>query len=577
MKKATKIAVLSGVMFVGAVASCKDDFLNSQPYGAVNESILANAKGADALLISAYSLADGFGGWGNGQPWGGAVTNWTFGSIAGGDSYKGSEANDQPTITPIERHETDGNNDYIGGKWGNLYDGVARANKAISVLKVIKDMPAALQAQRIGEAKFLRAYYHFEAKKVFGNIPYIDETIEDSRIPNDKDVWPNIIADFEAAAAALPADQAQVGRATKGAAQAMLGKAYLYTKNWAKAKENFDKVITSGKYKLNASFHDNFRALGRNASESVFQVQQAINEGTEGDNGNIGEVLNHPNGGGPGGCCGFHQPSQWLVNSYKVDAKGLPLVDTFNAVDLKNDQGVRGDAPFTPSTETVDPRLDFTVGRRGIPYLDWGPHPGVNWIRDQAYAGPYSPKKSIYYKADENIYTTATGWTKGYTAINYNIIRYADVLLMAAEAEVELGNLEKAREYVNIVRTRAAASVVGPNGTPVVNIPANKPAASYACSNYTAAWTDANAARKAVRFERKLELAMEGHRFFDLVRWGTAADELNTYLTAESKKRTYLAGASFKAGKSEFRPIPIQQITLSAKGGTAQLKQNPGY
>ena len=577
MKKATKIAILSGALVAGVVISCKDDFLNTQPFGAVNEQILANAKGADALLISAYSLADGFGGWGDGNPWGGAVTNWSFGSIAGGDSYKGSEANDQPVITPIERHETDSNNEYIAAKWGNLYDGVARANKAIQVLKVIKDMTPATQAARIGEAKFLRAYYHFEAKKMWGNIPYIDEMLEDTRVPNDKDAWPNIIADLEAAAAVLPATQSQVGRASKGAAQALLGKAYLYSKNWAKAKESFDKVIGSGLYKLNPSFHDNFRVLGRNASESVFQVQQAVNEGTEGDNGNVGEVLNHPHGGGPGGCCGFHQPSQWLANSYKTDAKGLPLIDTFNAVDLKNDQGVKGDAPFTPSTERLDPRIDFTLGRRGIPYLDWGPHPGINWIRDQSYGGPYSPKKSIYYKSDENVNTTASGWTKGYTNINYNIIRYADVLLMAAEAEIELGNLEKARELTNIVRTRAAATVVGPDGTPVANTVANKPAANYVISNYTDKWVDANVARKAVRFERKLELAMEGHRFFDLVRWGIAADELNTYLSAESKKRTYLAGASFKSGKSEYRPLPVTQINLSSKAGVAQLKQNPGY
>ena len=118
--------------------------------------------------------------------------------------------------------------------------------------------------------------------------------------------------------------------------------------------------------------------------------------------------------------------------------------------------GVGATDPFDPTTEALDPRLDWTVGRRGIPYLDWGVHPGTAWIRLQSYGGPYSPKKLVYYKSQEGNLTSASGWTKGYTVNNVKLIRYADVLLMAAECEVEVGTLETARNYVNQIRARAA-------------------------------------------------------------------------------------------------------------------------
>jgi hypothetical protein len=281
-------------------------------------------------------------------------------------------------------------------------------------------------------------------------------------------------------------------------------------------------------------------------------------------------VLNFPYGGGPGTCCGFLQPSQSLVNAYRVDEQGLPFLDTFNDQDVKNDQGLRSTDSFTPDTALLDPRLDWTVGRRGIPYLDWGPHPGQTWIRDQVNGGPYSPKKNVYYKSEEGQNTDGSGWTKGFTANNYTLIRYADVLLWAAETEAQLGNLDKATEYVNRIRKRAAHPegwVKNPDGTP---------AANYKIGLYPL-FPDKTSALKAIQFERKLELAMEGHRFFDLVRWGIAAQELNAYLRAESERRQYLKGATFEAGKDEYFPIPEQAIIQSAIDGVPTLQQNPGY
>ncbi len=565
MQKLAVVGVLAIVIY-----SCGKDFLETQPYGSVNNDLLAtSAKGANALLIAAYSNLDGFSGWDNGTPWGGAASNWTFGSIAGGDAYKGSEAGDQPDITPIERGNVDANNPYLDGKWRNYYDGISRVNGAIKAFTALKDISASEKATRLAEAKFLRAWFHFDLYRIFRNVPYIDETLDDVRVGNATNILPKIQADLIAAIAALPVTQPEIGRITKGAAQAVLGNTYLWEKKYADAKTQFDAIVGSGRYALNAKYHDNFNAATRNSKEGVLEVQQSINDGTT-DNGNNGDILNFPYNGGPAGCCGFHQPSQDLVNAFQVDANGLPLLDTYSATNVKNDDGIKSADPFTPHTGPLDPRIDWTVGRRGIPYLDWGKHPGSVWIRDQAYGGPYAPIKNTHYKSQEGSLTTSSGWTSGYNANNLKLIRYSDVLLQLAEAEVELGNLEKARTLVNQVRQRAA----NPAGF-VMNGAA--PAANYKIGLYTATWTDQAVARKAVRFERRIELGMEGNRFFDLVRWGVAATEKNAYYAREKAKRSYLNGATFTAGKNEIFPIPAKAITQSAKGGTPTLKQNPGY
>lgn len=572
MKRYNWKFLFTSVLVAGMIYSCGNDFLEKQPYGAVTlETLTANLKGANSLLIAAYSNIDGFGGWEQGNPWGNAASNWTFGSIAGGDAYKGSEANDQPIITPIERHEMDGNNEYVIAKWLSIYDGVTRTNNAIRAFAALEGIDEGLRTLRLAEGRFLRGFYHLEGYKMWGKIPYIDETITEFRVPNDADIMPQIQADLKFAVDNLPLTQSEIGRATKGAANALLARAYLTKGDYASAKGVLSAIITSGVYKLTDKYHDNFNAATRNNSEGVLVVQQAVNEGTEGDNGNIGDVLNFPYNGGPGGCCGFHQPSQNLVNAFRTDENGLPLLDTYNNQDVKSDQGISSSDPFEPSTERLDPRLDWTVGRRGIPYLDWGPHPGAAWTRDQKYGGPYSPKKLVYYKGQEGSLTSAAGWTKGYTANNVKLVRYSDVLLMMAECEVETGSLEEARKLVNQVRARAA----NPDG--FVKDDEGNNAANYVIGLYNDPWTNKDVARKAVRHERRIELGMEGHRFFDLVRWGIAAAEKNAYFAVESSKRTYLAGAKFTAGKNEVYPIPAQAITLSAKDGVNTLTQNPGY
>ena len=359
----------------------------------------------------------------------------------------------------------------------------------------------------------------------------------------------------------------------------------MYEKKYTEAKALLDLVYTSGKnaqgvkFALLPKFHQPFDAETENSTESVFAVQYSVNDGApDAANGGWGEVLNFPYNSGPGGCCGFFQPSQDLVNSFQVDAvTGLPNPDNYNATEFKNDQGLTSAQPFTPSTAAVDARLDWSVGRRGIPYLDHGKHPGSDWVRLQSYGGPYNSVKNVFTKAEKDKLADKSFWTSGVTATNYTLIRFADVILLLAECEVEVGSLEKARQLVNEIRARAA----NPAGFVMDGAVA---AANYKVGLYTVPWVDKVAARKAVHFERKLELAMEGHRFFDLVRWGEAKTTLDNYFKYVSgttvptmnNKRTYLAAPTvptFTTGKHEYFPIPQRQIDL----GTGTLKQNPGY
>jgi hypothetical protein len=248
------------------------------------------------------------------------------------------------------------------------------------------------------------------------------------------------------------------------------------------------------------------------------------------------------------------------------------MPDTYNATNVTHDEAfLSSQSGFVPYAGNLDPRLDWTVGRRSVPYHDWGTHPGRDWIRDVTYGGPYSPKKNTFFKSEENSTGGKVGWGFSSNALNYTIMRFADVLLMAAEAEVEVGSLITAKDYVNLVRARAAAFAPS-NTAPFAVAAASATYATYNVGQYLA-FADQAAGRKAVRFERKLELGMEGHRFFDLVRWGIAAVDLNAYLTVEAVRRpTTLAGSVFTAGKHEVYPIPSAAIsTIPA------LVQNPGY
>lgn len=568
------VLILSSVV-LGILSSCSDSFLDVSPKAALSATTLQNKTGVNALLVGAYALLDGWAtAEGAYRSYNVGADNWVYGSVASDDAHKGTNAGDQPNISLIETGNIASDNIYFRGKWRGMYDGIARSNDVLQNLAKATDFTDAERAQVTAEARFLRGNYHFELKKMFNMVPYIDEVtydpnnLESTKQPNNADIYPKIEADLKAAYDVLPTSQSQPGRPTKWAAGALLAKVYLFQKKYTDAKPILEAIVATNKYRLVDKYHDNFQASTNNNAESVFEVQYSVNDGAAGgENGNIGSTLNYPYGGGAfTTCCGFFQPSSNLVNAFKTDANGLPLLDTFDDTDLPNDQGIASTAPFTPYAGTLDPRLDWTVGRRGIPYLDWGVHPGSAYIRDQTYGGPYSPKKHVSHKSDPSFASN-----NRLNANNFRMIRYAQVLLWLAEIEVEVGSLEKARAYVNQIRARAAK----PEG--FVKNADGTAAANYVIKEYPTAWTDQAYARKAVRFEERLELGMEGNRRFDLVRWGVAAETMNAYYTMEGTRRAYLKGAQFVKGKHEYFPIPIQEILNTQVGGKATLTQNSGY
>lgn len=576
-----RIALVSASAFMLTFA-CKDQFLEVAPTGSLAQAQLSSKAGVEGALIGAYAqlAAKGFSRLG-------AANNWVWGSIRGGENNKGTDPGDYTAINPIQRYEIDATNGDMNDSWRAKYEGIARCNAVINLATGSKDLSAADKTRIIAEARFLRGFYYFELKRLWNSVPYVDEKVGYGqgieKVANTPAIWDKIEADFKHAYDNLPETHSDAGRANKWAAGALLGKVYVYQAKWADAKTMLTTVINSGKttngkkYGLVPKFAEIFNAENDNNEEAIFAMQSSMNTGNT-NNANGFDDLNYPyNTGsdGPGNCCGFFQPTFSMANAYRT-VGGLPILSeqgdgtpdyNLAANAVKNDYGINTTAAFKEDTDPLDPRIDHTIGRRGIQYLDWIEHPGADWIRSQVYAGPYSPKKYVYYKRQENTLTDGSGWTRGYATMNFNIIRFADVLLLAAEAEIEAGSLATALDYINQIRKRAAnqAGFVTKGG---------KPEANYQIMPY-AAFADKAEATKALRMERLLELATEGHRFFDLVRWGIASKTLNAYLKYESKLLvTKFGGAKYTTGKDEYLPIPQAQIDIQ---GASVLKQNPGY
>jgi hypothetical protein len=600
------------VMAVAGITYACKDFLNTTSQGTLDETSLANRTGVEGLLIAAYRSLDCSSS--SAGSWGCAASNWVWGSVTSGDAYKGSNLGDQQPINDIETYlwsvgEAD---DYINQKWAQVFEGVSRANATLRLLdKVVAEKPTEIptaDANSIrGEATFLRAHYEFEAYRMWGNVPYYHETDTDFRLSNQGvDVIGNILSDLDAAIALLPAVARDKGRASSWTAKAYKGRVQVYAGQYAAALTTLREVQATGPFALETSFDHVWtgNAQYENGPETILAFQASVKDGEpSGWNSNWGERLNFPHEGSHFGCCGFHQPSQNLVNFFAVDANGLPLALTdpnWNA----NTPAYR-DTNFVGgiTSQPVDPRLDFTVGRDRTPYKNWGLH-NRTWIRDASYSGPYSTKKNVQedgVDAENNV-----GWQATQTNdVNIHIFRYADMLLLLAEAEVEAGVLENARTIVNQIRARAgqtaqgcghAASAVAESllvlayptcavddrtWYPMDQSPTldslNTPWATYKIGQYPGPWTDQAAARTAVRYERRLELAMEGQRFFDLRRWGAADTTINNYLSSETPRRGYLALAAAYAARHNLYPIPSVQIQLSKVGTEERLVQNPGW
>jgi hypothetical protein len=593
------------ILAIAFLYGCKD-FLSSAaaPQGTLNQTTLANRAGVEGSLIAAYRALDCTGST-NGN-WGCAASNWVWGSIPGGDSYKGSDIGDQPDINDIEGYHWGSPlaSNYLNVKWAIVYEGVVRANSTLRLLKqVLASSPtefSSADAKGIaGEAIFLRAHYHFEAWRMWGNIPYYREDETDFRKPNEDSsaVAVDLLKDLDSAIKLLPATprNGDKGRASMWTAKAYKGRVQLYDHQYANAVTTFKDVVATGPYALETSFDHVWTAFKNleDGPETIFAFQASAKDGEpNATNANYGERLNFPYSPSHFACCGFNPPTQNLVNAFRVDAAGLPLSlsapTTWNVADTDFKAG-----NLTP----VDPRLDWTVGRKFVPYKDWGLF-DTTWVRDPANGGPYAPKKTIHEKASGAEATV--GWQpQQQSSLHIHLYRYADLLLGLAEAEVETNDLAGALAIVNQVRARAGVSAQGCAAASDNNVAATYPQcagdgrlavpindphitwAVYRVSPY-ASFPSQAYARSAVQTERRLELGVEGQRFFDLRRWGTVAAEINGFINgigggAEKNRRGFLTGAEAITARHRWYPIPIIQLQLSQVGGQPSLKQNTGW
>jgi hypothetical protein len=568
MKKRNIIAfITAGLLFF---SSCKK-VLDYTPTGVLSSSDLTSTTAAEGLVTAAYAAI------GNGDMIGPIYSNWAYGSVRSDDAYKGGGGTgDVGEVDALEHYNlvTPTMGAFVTRSWQNLFKSISRANVALRAVNALTDAAFPQKTKRIAELRFLRAHSYFTMKLLYKNIPIFDENatseeiLKVSNTLSNEESWNKIAADFQYAIDNLPATQPELARANKLNAQAYLAKLRLYQAYEQNATHQVtaikasrlqevvtltQAVISSGKYSLSNDIADNFLPETENGPESVFAIQFTINDGTTAGRLSYEDGLNYPHGAPQYGCCGFHAASQNLVNAYTTDANGLPNFTTFN------------NANADLNLVTVDPRLDHTVGIDGHPYKYDNTKPFSNsWVRD---AGVYGNFHTMRF---QQLATSSSYFKQGPfmgTAKNYDIIRYDDVLLMQAEAYIELGQQASALPLINQVRARAAAStgrLKKANGTFASN---------YKVLPYSAAGWTQDYARKALQWERRLEFATEGARFFDLVRWGIAAQTLNAYLAVEKTRRPYLATAVFTAGRDEYLPIPQSEITFT----NGLYKQNPGY
>lgn len=559
--------ITTGLLFF---SSCSK-VLDYTPTGVLSSSDLTSPTAVEGLVTAAYSAI------GNGDMIGPIYSNWVYGSVRSDDAYKGGGGTgDVGEIDAMEHYNlvTPTMDAFVSRTWKNLFKSISRANVALRAVNSLTDAQFPNKKLRLAELKFLRAHSYMTMKLIYKNIPIFDEAVSDDQIlkvSNDlknEDAWNKIAADFQFAIDNLPESQPELGRANKLAAQAYLAKVRLF-----QAYEQDDKhqvininktrlqqvvdltqaVISSGKYSLSKDIADNFLPETENGPESVFAIQFTINVGTTAGRLSFEDGLNYPHGAPQYGCCGFHAPSQNLVNAFTTDVNGLPNFDSFNntIADL--------------NTSTVDVRLDHTVGIDGHPYKYDNTTPFSNsWVRDPGVYGNFHTMRYQQLASSSSYFKL--GPFMG-TAKNYDIIRYDNVLLMQAEAYIELGQPEKALPIINQIRARAAAS------TGRLKKIDGTFASNYNIKTYSSTGWTQDYARKALRWERRMEFATEGDRFFDLVRWGIAEPTLNNYISIEKVRRSFLSTAKFTAGRDEYLPIPQSEITFT----NGLYKQNPGY
>lgn len=565
--------IASGLLFS---SSCKKQ-LDYKPTGVLSSGDLTSPTAIEGLVTAAYAAI------GNGDMIGPIYSNWAYGSVRSDDAYKGGGGTgDVGEVDALEHYNlvTPSMGAFVSRTWQNLFKSISRANVALRAVNSLSDADFPQKTTRIAELRFLRAHSYFTMKLLYNNVPIFDEnaTSDDIlKVSNDlsnEDSWNKIADDFQFAIDNLPETQTDLARANKFAAEAYLAKLRLYQAYEHDAQGNVSNisatrlqevvnltqdVIASGKYSLSADIANDFLPETENGSESVFAIQFTINDGTTAGRLSYEDGLNYPHGAPQYGCCGFHAASQNLVNAFGTDENGLPKFSTFNTTDTIKE------TDLTLTGKTVDPRIDHTVGIDGHPYKYDPTKPfSDSWVRDPGVYGNFHTMRFQQLATSSSYFKL--GPFMG-TAKNYDILRYDDILLMQAEAYIQLGQQNNALPLINQIRERAAAStgrLKKLDGT----FPSNYNIKDYPASGWTQDY-----ALKALQWERRLEFATEGARFFDLVRWGMAATTLNAYIDVEKNRRTFLATAHFTGGRDEYLPIPQSEITFT----NGLYKQNPGY
>lgn len=618
MTNHTKMRIINYIgylILVGVLSGCSSDFLDVRPVGSVDEGTLSDPEGVEMLVVGMYSSLL------NNDYFYATLSNWPYGDVMGGVANKGSTFNDQSDFTNLETYGITSDNSYLRGKWASVYNGVFRANNLMSIgsgiedeLKEVAGEESDYFTELIAQARFFRGLWHFEGVKLFGAaIPFVgSEEFAESVNPlvsnvdesgNYIYIWDRIIDDLEYAYQNLPdVWRTDRGKANKWAAAALLAKVKMYQSSpyngtnatgnfWSDVKSIIDDIMDNGKDNNGTKFRlaDTYEMLftaGESdwTGESVFDIQLSIS-GTQ-TNTNLMYGSSHigmTGALGTGGW-GFFQPSYELVNAHIVDERGLPYLDkSYRQMDPLTK--MISNEPTTDLNVSTDPRLDVTVGRFGVPFWDWSvPRRLDGWIRDVGNGGVYLNKKNLPKKADQGSLSVPT--STGSTAKNYHYIRYADVLLWYAEALIETGEHERAKDYVNMVRERASRSFVSAvnpetmeEGTSdfVFENLVNQEVFPDAAGNYRIGlyseeqFSTKEGALEALRFERNIEFALEGHRWYDLARWGIAGPALREYVEYE---KNHLVKFQSVVYNDRWVTLPIPENEIITMEGLLVQNEN---
>ena len=550
--------------------SCSKFLEEQVPQATLTQDEVKNPEYIDNVLISAYAGLVSI------EDMNASFSLWNYDTRSDDAYVGGSDFSDGEPFHRLERSTGVMTTDWpFSSIWNRFYNYLSRVSLSLDIL-ASADQENATIKQRTAEMKFLRAYGHFQLKRLFKKIPFVNKlnmeeedynNLSNTEYTNDEG-WQQIINDLEDAYAVLPIVQAEKGRPTKAACAAFLAKVYLYkayrqddansnqvtginSDDLQKVVEYTNPALYSG-YGLEPDLHNNFRPEEQyeNGKESLWAIQYSKNDGTVYGNLNFSYRLIvpcipkvHDSG------CDFYKPSHNLVSAYRTNSDGLPLLDNFAAVDYT-----------VGSNQTVDPRLFVTVGVPGTPYMF---NPGFMMAESNAWSrsgGTFGYFVSLKQNVDPSLtdsylYLCDSQWA---SSMNRIVFRYADVLLMRAEAQAQLGQTADAIALVNQVRNRA-------NGMITKSVVSNYPTkygVHYAVGKYNGSYSK-DEAMKIIKMERRLELAMESERFFDLVRWGDAATVLNKFYSSESEKMNFLSGSQFTANKNEYLPVPYEQMAAS--------------